>query len=39
MYNPALDTFICVADCGSFTKASERLYISPTAVMKQINSA
>ena len=38
MYNPALDTFICVADCGSFTKASERLYISPTAVMKQINS-
>ncbi len=38
MYNPVLDTFICVADCGSFTKASERLYISPTAVMKQINS-
>ncbi len=38
MYNPILDTFIAVADCGSFTKASERLYISSTAVMKQINA-
>lgn len=38
MYNPILDTFIIVCDCGSFTKAAERLYISPTAVMKQINS-
>lgn len=38
MYNPLLDTFIAVADCGSFTKAAERLYISPTAVMKQINA-
>ena len=27
MYNPVLDTFITVADCGSFTKASELLYI------------
>lgn len=38
MYDPLLDTFIAVADCGSFTKASDKLYISPTAVMKQINS-
>lgn len=38
MYNPILDTFISVADCGSFTKAAEHLYISPTAVMKQINA-
>lgn len=38
MYNPMLDTFIAVADCGSFTKAAEHLYISPTAVMKQMNS-
>lgn len=38
MYNPLLDTFLAAADCGSFTKAAERLYISPTAVMKQINS-
>mgnify|MGYP002550166239 CR=1 FL=1 len=38
MYNPILDTFITVADCGSFTNAAEKLYISPTAVMKQINA-
>lgn len=38
MYDPLLDTFIAVADCGSFTKASDVLFISPTAVMKQINS-
>lgn len=37
MYNPQLETFICVADCGSFSKASQELYISPTAVIKQIN--
>ena len=38
MYNPLLDTFLAVIDCGSFTKAAEKLYISPTAVMKQINT-
>ncbi|MGN0407889.1 MAG: LysR family transcriptional regulator [Bacteroides sp.] len=38
MYNHMLDTFIAVADCGSFTKAAEQLYISPTAVMKQMNT-
>jgi len=38
MYNPMLDTFIFVADYGSFTKAAEHLYISPTAVMKQMNA-
>ncbi len=38
MYNPLLDTLIAVADCGSLTKAAERLYISSTAVMKQINA-
>ncbi len=38
MYNPLLDTFLAAADCGSFTKAAEHLYISPTAVMKQINA-
>lgn len=38
MYNQLLDTFITVADCGSFTKAAEQLYISPTAVMKQMNA-
>lgn len=38
MYYPALDTFLVVADLGSFTKAAEQLYISPTAVMKQMNA-
>ncbi|MBC8543333.1 LysR family transcriptional regulator [Bianquea renquensis] len=38
MYNPMLDTFIAVCDYGSFTKAAEHLYISPTAVMKQMNA-
>lgn len=38
MYNYMLNTFIAVADCGSFTKAAGRLYISPTAVMKQMNA-
>lgn len=38
MYNPLLNTFVAVADCGSFTKASEALFISPTAVMKQMNA-
>lgn len=37
MYNHQLDTFIQVADAGSFSKAAETLYISSTAVMKQIN--
>lgn len=37
MYNPMLDTFIAVADSGSFNKAAEYLYVSPTAVMKQMN--
>ena len=38
MYNHMLDTFIAVVDYGSFTKAAEHLFISPTAVMKQMNS-
>lgn len=37
MYDRHLDTFIQVADCGSFLKASEKLYISANAVTKQIN--
>lgn len=38
MYNPQLKAFVCAADCGSFTQAAERLYLSPTAVMKQVNA-
>ncbi|MDE7359998.1 MAG: LysR family transcriptional regulator, partial [Lachnospiraceae bacterium] len=37
MYNPQLETFIRVADAGSFNKAAEESYITPTAVIKQIN--
>ncbi len=37
MYNPQLETFIRAADAGSFNKAAERSYITPTAVIKQIN--
>lgn len=37
MYNPQLDTFIKVADAGSFNKAAEDSFITPTAVIKQIN--
>lgn len=38
MFNPLLSAFVCAADCGSFTKAAEALFLSPTAVMKQINT-
>lgn len=38
MFDGRLETFIKVAACSSFTKAAEALYITPTAVMKQINA-
>ena len=37
LYNSQLETFIQVANAGSFNKAAEVLYISANAVMKQIN--
>lgn len=37
MYNPQLETFLHVADAGSFNKAASERYITPTAVIKQIN--
>ncbi len=37
MIHPFLKTFIAVASAGSFTAASEQLYISTTAIMKQMN--
>lgn len=36
MYNPQLETFLCVAEEGSFNKAAEKLYISAPAVIKQM---
>lgn len=38
MYDPLLDTFVCVIENGSFSKAAKKLYISAPAVQKQINS-
>ena len=37
MYNKYLEAFITAADCGSLNKASELMYLSTTAIMKQIN--
>lgn len=37
MYNPQLDSFIKVADSGSFSKAAETMYISAPAIIQQIN--
>lgn len=37
MYNKYLDIFVEVANQGSFSKASEKLFISSTAIMKQMN--
>lgn len=34
MYNNQLETFLVVVDLGSFSKASENLFISSTAVIK-----
>lgn len=37
MYNPQLETFLRVAEAGSFNKAAEQSFITPTAIIKQIN--
>ena len=37
MYNRNLDAFKAVADAGSFSKAAEQLFISHTAVIKQVS--
>ncbi|MCM1091658.1 MAG: LysR family transcriptional regulator [Butyrivibrio sp.] len=38
MYNSWLETFIRTADAGSFNKAAYESHITPTAMIKQINS-
>ncbi len=37
MYDKHLDYFLLAADCGSFSKAAEKAFISPNAVIQQIN--
>lgn len=34
MYNPQLETFLRVADAGSFNKAAEEQFITPTALLR-----
>lgn len=38
MYDKVLEIFRETAECGSFSKAAERLYITHTAVIKQLNN-
>ena len=38
MFDEYLKTFICTAECGSFAKAAEALFLSPNAIKKRINS-
>ncbi|MDO4475193.1 MAG: LysR family transcriptional regulator [Lachnospiraceae bacterium] len=38
MYNRQIDTFLKVAETGSFSKAAQAAYISPAAVIQQINA-
>ena len=38
MYDPHLDTFLIVANTGSFSHAADYLYITPSAVIQQINA-
>ena len=38
MYNKYLDTFLKVAELGSFSKAAEALYVTPSAVIQQMNN-
>lgn len=37
MYNHQLKHFFGIADAGSFNKAAEQSFVTPTAVIKQIN--
>ena len=38
MFDGRLEIFVKVVECGSFTKAADALFVTPTAVMKQINA-
>ena len=38
MYHPQIRTFVIAVECGSFSKAADKLYLSTVSVMKQIDS-
>lgn len=38
MYSSQIRTFTAVAECGSFSKASKKLFVTTVSVMKQINA-
>ncbi len=38
MYDRFLPTFLAVAECGSLNAAAEKLFLTPSAVMKQMNA-
>lgn len=38
MISSRLSVFLSTADCGSFNKAAEKLFVTPAAVMKQFNA-
>ena len=38
MYNPLLETFVSVVEMGSFSKETQKMYMTPASVMKQINA-
>ena len=38
MYNPQLETFLKVADAGSFNKAAEESFITPWCGIKKVDS-
>ena len=37
LYDPHLDIFLKAAEAGSFSKAASEMFITPSAVIKQIN--
>lgn len=38
MLSQQLQVFLQVADSGSFSKAAQRLFVTPASVMKQMNA-
>lgn len=38
MFHPHIETFVQVADCGSFSKAAQARFCSPVSIMNQLNA-